>query len=270
MGSSPAPLSGPSFVRAGDFGMSAGRLQGKSVIVTGAANGIGAAYRAPVRRTRRAGRRLRPRRARRGRSAHPLSPRGHHRRGRHRGGRGRRARPQWPHRRTGQQRRCRCVLRSARTGRQRVAALPGPQPQGRLEPVPRGVAGDGRTAGRQHRQHRLGAWPQDHPACVPVSGRQARLDRPDAGVGHRIRGARDSRQFDFPGVDPGAADRGLVRQQSRPGRQAPRAGRAVAAQAHRHAGEVAYTALFLASDEARFINATDILVDGGRSQLYHE
>ncbi len=33
--------------------------------------------------------------------------------------------------------------------------------------------------------------------------------------------------------------------------------------------EVAYTALFLASDEARFINATDLLVDGGRSQLYH-
>jgi NAD(P)-dependent dehydrogenase (short-subunit alcohol dehydrogenase family) len=34
--------------------------------------------------------------------------------------------------------------------------------------------------------------------------------------------------------------------------------------------EVAYTALFLASDEARFINASDILIDGGRSQLYHE
>jgi NAD(P)-dependent dehydrogenase (short-subunit alcohol dehydrogenase family) len=34
--------------------------------------------------------------------------------------------------------------------------------------------------------------------------------------------------------------------------------------------EVAYTALFLASDEARFINATDILIDGGRSQQYHE
>jgi NAD(P)-dependent dehydrogenase (short-subunit alcohol dehydrogenase family) len=34
--------------------------------------------------------------------------------------------------------------------------------------------------------------------------------------------------------------------------------------------EVAYTALFLASDEARYINASDILVDGGRSQLYHE
>lgn len=34
--------------------------------------------------------------------------------------------------------------------------------------------------------------------------------------------------------------------------------------------EVAYTALFLASDEARFINATDILIDGGRSQLYQE
>ncbi|MHA4867241.1 SDR family oxidoreductase [Duganella sp. PWIR1] len=34
--------------------------------------------------------------------------------------------------------------------------------------------------------------------------------------------------------------------------------------------EVAYTALFLAGDEARFINATDILIDGGRSQLYHE
>jgi NAD(P)-dependent dehydrogenase (short-subunit alcohol dehydrogenase family) len=34
--------------------------------------------------------------------------------------------------------------------------------------------------------------------------------------------------------------------------------------------EVAYTALLLASDEARFINATDILIDGGRSQLYHE
>jgi len=34
--------------------------------------------------------------------------------------------------------------------------------------------------------------------------------------------------------------------------------------------EVAYTALFLAGDEARFINATDILIDGGRSQVYHE
>jgi len=34
--------------------------------------------------------------------------------------------------------------------------------------------------------------------------------------------------------------------------------------------EVAHTALFLASDEARFINAADILIDGGRSQLYHE
>ncbi|NIF02486.1 SDR family oxidoreductase [Pantoea sp. Acro-805] len=33
--------------------------------------------------------------------------------------------------------------------------------------------------------------------------------------------------------------------------------------------EVAYTALFLASDEARFINATDIVIDGGRSQVYH-
>lgn len=33
--------------------------------------------------------------------------------------------------------------------------------------------------------------------------------------------------------------------------------------------EVAQTALFLASDEARFINATDLLIDGGRSQLYH-
>jgi len=32
--------------------------------------------------------------------------------------------------------------------------------------------------------------------------------------------------------------------------------------------EVANTALFLASDEAGFINATDILIDGGRSQLY--
>jgi NAD(P)-dependent dehydrogenase (short-subunit alcohol dehydrogenase family) len=36
------------------------------------------------------------------------------------------------------------------------------------------------------------------------------------------------------------------------------------------AEEVAHTALFLATDEARFINAADILIDGGRSQLYHE
>ncbi len=34
--------------------------------------------------------------------------------------------------------------------------------------------------------------------------------------------------------------------------------------------EVAYTTLFLASDEARFINAADILIDGGRTHLYHE
>lgn len=32
--------------------------------------------------------------------------------------------------------------------------------------------------------------------------------------------------------------------------------------------EVAATALFLGSDEARFINAADILIDGGRSQVY--
>jgi len=32
--------------------------------------------------------------------------------------------------------------------------------------------------------------------------------------------------------------------------------------------DVANTALFLASDEARFINATDVLIDGGRSQVY--
>lgn len=32
--------------------------------------------------------------------------------------------------------------------------------------------------------------------------------------------------------------------------------------------EVAKTALFLASDEARFINAANILIDGGRSQVY--
>ena len=34
--------------------------------------------------------------------------------------------------------------------------------------------------------------------------------------------------------------------------------------------KVAHTALSLASDEARFINATDSLIDGDRSQLYHE
>ena len=34
--------------------------------------------------------------------------------------------------------------------------------------------------------------------------------------------------------------------------------------------EVAYTALFLASDDARFINATDIATGGGRSQVYHD
>ena len=34
--------------------------------------------------------------------------------------------------------------------------------------------------------------------------------------------------------------------------------------------EVAYTALFLASDEAPFINAETIVIDGGRSALYHE
>ncbi len=34
--------------------------------------------------------------------------------------------------------------------------------------------------------------------------------------------------------------------------------------------EVAQTALFLASDEARYINATDIKIDGGRSQIYHD
>jgi NAD(P)-dependent dehydrogenase (short-subunit alcohol dehydrogenase family) len=34
--------------------------------------------------------------------------------------------------------------------------------------------------------------------------------------------------------------------------------------------EVAMTAVFLASDEAPFINATSIAIDGGRSVLYHE
>ena len=34
--------------------------------------------------------------------------------------------------------------------------------------------------------------------------------------------------------------------------------------------EVAYTALFLASDEAPFINAETVVIDGGRSALYHD
>jgi len=34
--------------------------------------------------------------------------------------------------------------------------------------------------------------------------------------------------------------------------------------------EVAMTAVFLASDEAPFINASVITIDGGRSVLYHE
>jgi NAD(P)-dependent dehydrogenase (short-subunit alcohol dehydrogenase family) len=34
--------------------------------------------------------------------------------------------------------------------------------------------------------------------------------------------------------------------------------------------EVAMTAVFLASDEATFINAETIVIDGGRSALYHD
>jgi NAD(P)-dependent dehydrogenase (short-subunit alcohol dehydrogenase family) len=34
--------------------------------------------------------------------------------------------------------------------------------------------------------------------------------------------------------------------------------------------EVAHTALFLASDEAPFINAETVVIDGGRSALYHD
>ena len=34
--------------------------------------------------------------------------------------------------------------------------------------------------------------------------------------------------------------------------------------------EVAWTAVFLASDEAPFINAATIVIDGGRSALYHD
>ena len=34
--------------------------------------------------------------------------------------------------------------------------------------------------------------------------------------------------------------------------------------------EVAYTALFLASDEAPFLNAETVVIDGGRSVLYHD
>jgi NAD(P)-dependent dehydrogenase (short-subunit alcohol dehydrogenase family) len=33
---------------------------------------------------------------------------------------------------------------------------------------------------------------------------------------------------------------------------------------------VAWTAVFLASDEAPFINAETIVIDGGRSALYHD
>jgi NAD(P)-dependent dehydrogenase (short-subunit alcohol dehydrogenase family) len=41
-------------------------------------------------------------------------------------------------------------------------------------------------------------------------------------------------------------------------------------EAHRPPEEVAMTAVFLASDEAPFINASCITVDGGRSALYHD
>jgi NAD(P)-dependent dehydrogenase (short-subunit alcohol dehydrogenase family) len=105
------------------------------------------------------------------------------------------------------------------------------------------------------------------PGCFPLHGRETGLARFDARAGHRARRERRTRELGhietliavdywntFP--DP-AAERKRAYDLHPP----KRIGRPE---------EVAMTAVFLASDQAPFINAACIVIDGGRSVLYHD
>jgi NAD(P)-dependent dehydrogenase (short-subunit alcohol dehydrogenase family) len=93
-------------------------------------------------------------------------------------------------------------------------------------------------------------------ASIVASGGKAQLVETDVTDKAQVLRLVEAAQADMDGVDP-AAERKRAEDIHPP----RRIGRPE---------EVANTALFLASDEAPFINAETIVIDGGRSALYHD
>ena len=111
----------------------------------------------------------------------------------------------------------------------------------------------------------------DHPRLFSLSGGQTRVVGTDAGPRDRVRSARHSGERDRTGL----YRHGKINRDYWAGFPDPEAERRRAADLHppRRLGrpeEVAMTAVFLASDEAPFINASVITIDGGRSVMYHD
>ena len=74
----------------------------------------------------------------------------------------------------------------------------------------RGAAGHAGARRRRDRQHRQLPRLQDHPAHLPLSRRQARAGRADAGARHRICGARHPRERDRARLHRDADRRSLL------------------------------------------------------------
>jgi NAD(P)-dependent dehydrogenase (short-subunit alcohol dehydrogenase family) len=108
------------------------------------------------------------------------------------------------------------------------------------------------------------------PGAFPYPRGQTQADRTDPFASDRIRCSRHPGEFDFARPDP--VPRIEAWFDAQPDPDAARRAQTELLPPKRIGTpeEVAYTALFLTRDEAPFINATDILIDGGRSQLYHE
>ena len=112
---------------------------------------------------------------------------------------------------------------------------------------------------------------QDHPSLFPYPVAKHAL----VGLTRALAIEYAARGIRVNAIAPGYIETPIARSllEHVPGSRPPRRRRAYDLHPPKRIGrpdEVAMTAVFLASDEAPFINAETIAIDGGRSVLYHD
>ena len=142
---------------------------------------------------------------------------------------------------------------------------------GGLERLSRRIAGHGGTRARQHREYCVHAFAfKIIPGCFPYPVAKHGVIGLTRALGIEYAG----RQVRVNAIAPGYIETQLTHdwwnEQADPAKDKQAT---LDLQPMKRIGqpeEVAMTAVFLASDEAPFINASCITVDGGRSALYHD
>lgn len=109
-----------------------------------------------------------------------------------------------------------------------------------------------------------------HPRLFPLASGQARPARPYPCPRHRVRAQGHLRECHRAGLYRNPAQRRRLERFPRPPAERRRAFDLHPPKRIVQPIEVAMTALFLATDEAPFINATCLMIDGGRSVMYHD